>query len=563
MTYDSRGLLTSLVAAVGTAIQTTTSFTYDARGNLLTTTNPKGDLTTLTYNSAGNVSTSMDAENRVTQFSYDTHNRLIAVLDTDLNTTQYGYDPKGNLTQVRDAKNQVTTFTYDGLDRVVTATNPLGLTESFTYDSNGNLTAKINRTGQTISFNYDALNRLTSKVRPATSGESGNQSTVFNYDAVGNLLSISNPTASVNNQYDAANRLISSSSNSESVLSSSLVQINSDTTISASNFQFDGKSLQINGRTVTVDGTHTFANIFLFNGAVLRHSPTTAITAGKLDITVTGTLQIDLTSRIDGTGLGFLAAGRTGNPFPNNGMTVGFQQGSGPLSGGSYGGVGGAGSNSIANVVYGDFRNPNEQGSGGGAVGSPGGNGGGLIRIVAQSLVLSGSIRANAGVTDPGGSSSGGSGGAIRIDVGMISGTGTINANGTPGAGTVGGGGSGGRIAIYYQNATGFNFGNVTAFGSTGPNTTNAGAGTIYLQGPARETGELIVDNNNITTPSLSTPILGASSSTLTLTHFRVRRGARAKLDSPLSAMGTLEVFNNAEFAVRNPVTTNSASLSS
>jgi RHS repeat-associated protein len=561
MTYDTRGLLLSVTSAVGTPVQNTTSFTYDARGNLLTTTNPKGDVTTLAYDSAGNVSKSTDAENRVMQFTYDLRNRLITVLDADLNTTQYGYDPKGNLTQVRDAKNQLTTFVYDGLDRLASATNPLGLTETFTYDGNGNLTSTTNRNGQTIAFNYDALNRLTSKTRPPTSMEAGNQSTTFSYDSVGNVTSITNPTVGVLNQYDAANRLISSTSTTESVLSGTIVPINVDTTIGANNSQFEGKTVQVNGRILTVDGTHTFANLLLVNGAVLRHSPTTSNTIGKLDITVTGAIQIDLTSRIDVTGLGFLAAGRSGNPFPQNGMTLGFQKGSGDLSGGSYGGVAGTLGSSVPNVVYGDFRNPNEPGSGGGAVGVPGGNGGGLIRIVAQTLSLSGAIRANGRLVDVGGSASGGSGGGIRIDVGTITGSGSITANGSPGGGTSGGGGSGGRIAIYYQNATGFNLGNVSTFGTTGPNATNAGAGTVYLQGPARESGEIIVDNNNLAAPSLSTPILGASTSTLTLTHFRVRRGARAKADSTLNLSGTFEIATSGELAAGNRIVADTTNL--
>ena len=265
------------------------------------------------------------------------------------------------------------------------------MTETFAYDGNGNLSSTTNRNGQTIAFDYDALNRLTNKTRPPTSTESGNQATTFSYDSVGNLTNVNNSTINVLNQYDAANRLISSASTSESALAGTIVPINVDTTITATNSQFDGKTLQINGRTLTVDGSHTFANLLLINGAVLRHSPTTANTLGKLDITVTGTIQIDLTSRIDVSGLGFLAAGRPGN-LTSRGMTLGFQPGSFDLSGGSYGGIGGSGGNSVANAVYGDFRNPNEPGSGGGAVGVPGGNGGGLIRIVAQTLALSGAI---------------------------------------------------------------------------------------------------------------------------------------------------------------------------
>ena len=561
MTYNSRGLLLSVIAAVGTPVQTTTSFTYDSRGNLLTATNPKGDVTALAYDGSGNVITSTDAENRVTQFTYDPRNRLVTVLDADLKTTQYGYDPKGNLSQVRDAKNQITTFTYDGLDRLISATNPLGLTETFVYDGNGNLTSTTNRNGQTIAFNYDALNRLTNKTRPPTSIEAGDQVTTYSYDSVGNLLSVVNPTIGVVNQYDAANRLISTTSSTESALIGTTVPINVDTTISATDSQFEGKTLQVNGRILTVDGSHTFANLILVNGAVLRHSPTTASSGGKLDITVTGAIQVDLTSRIDVTGLGFLAAGRPGN-LTSRGMTVGFQPGSFDLSGGSYGGVGGSGGSSVANPVYGDFRNPNEPGSGGGAVGVPGGNGGGLIRIVAQTLSLNGAIRANGGLVDIGGSASGGSGGGIRIDVGTISGSGSISANGSPGGGTTGGGGSGGRIAIYYQNAAGFNFANVGTFGVSGPNATNGGAGTVYLRGPSRENGELVADNNNTATPSLSTPILGAAASTLALTNFRVRRGARAKLEATLSLAGALEI-TTAEFAAGNRIISDTTTLSS
>jgi YD repeat-containing protein len=558
MTYDARGLLLTVTSAVGTPVETATSFTYDARGNLLTTTNPKGDVTTLAYDNAGNVSSSTDAENRVTQFTYDARNRLITVLDADLKTTQYGYDQKGNLTQVRDAKNQLTTFTYDGLDRLASATNPLGLTETFVYDGNGNLTSTTNRNGQTITFNYDALNRLTTKTRPPTSTEVGNFVTTYGYDSVGNLTGILNPTINVFNQYDAANRLISSLSTTETILSNIVVSINTDTTISANDFQFDGKSIQVNGRTLTVNGAHTFANLTLSNGAVLTHSPTSSTMVGKLDITVNGIIQIDSTSRIDVSARGFLGGGRAGNPFGNNGMTVGFVQGSLGTSGGSYGGLGGGGS---ANAVYGDFRNPNDAGSGGARVNDPAGNGGGLVRIVAAALVLNGSITADGG----GGAfqSGGGSGGGIRVDVGTLSGTGTITANGgsqgiNAFGGGLGNGGGGGRVAVYYQNPTSFDLTRINAFGGAGP---NSGAGTVYLQGPTREAGELIVDNNNGAATSLSTPIPQVTGGSLSLTHLRVRRQAKIRVENVLNLTGTLELSSGSEYVSAGRVNAGTVNL--
>jgi len=549
MTYDARGLLTSVTSAVGTAVQTTTSFTYDASGNLLTTTNPKGDVTTLAYDGAGNVFRSTDAENRVTEFTYDQRNRLTTVLDADLKTTQYGYDAKGNLTQVRDAKNQVTTFAYDARDRLSSATNPLGLTETFTYDANGNLTATTNRNGQTIAFNYDALNRLINKTRPPTSTEVGNQATAFLYDTVGNLTSVSNPSANILNQYDLANRLVSSLSTTEAAASSAVIQINADTTIGANNLQFEGQSIVVNGRTLTVDGAHTFSNLILANGAVLTHSPTTATTVGKLDITVFGTLQVDSTSRIDVTGRGFLGGNQPGNPFGLDAMTAGFQKGATGSSGGGYGGSGGA-RNGVTNAVYGDFRNPNDPGSGAATFGVPTGNGGGLVRIVAQTVQLDGIVKA-----DGGGASEvnagGGSGGGVRIDVGVLRGTGTIKADGGIGGGN-GGAGSGGRVAIYYQDITGFDVTKVTAFGLSGAQL--AAPGTVYLQGPARDAGELIVDNNGGIAANETTPIFTIPAGSLNFSDLKIRRGAGAKVDVLLSVQNGIEISTDSRLSTPDRV---------
>ena len=85
------------------------------------------------------------------------------------------------------------------------------------------------------------------------------------------------------NQYDLANRLISSTSTMEEVLAGTVVQIDVDTLIDEDDNQFEGRTLQVNGKTLTVDGSHTFANLILVNGAVLTHGSTTGTEVGKLD----------------------------------------------------------------------------------------------------------------------------------------------------------------------------------------------------------------------------------------------------------------------------------------
>ena len=176
------------------------------------------------------------------------------------------------------------------------------------------------------------------------------------------------------------------------------------------------------------------------DGSTLGQLPTTADVLTKLALNVEN-LTIDATSGIDVTARGFLGGSQPGNVFGDEGMTVGFQKGSEGRSGGSYGGLGGA-SNGSTNSVYGDFRDPNEPGSGGSSFGNPTGNGGGLVRIVAQTVQLDGMIKADGGVRGSCCSAGGGSGGGIRIDVGTLSGTGQITANGGGGSGGGGGGGA-------------------------------------------------------------------------------------------------------------------------
>jgi hypothetical protein len=210
--------------------------------------------------------------------------------------------------------------------------------------------------------------------------------------------------------------------------------------------------------------------------------------------------------------------------------------------------------------VYDDFRNPNEAGSGGAAAANnaTGGNGGGLVRIIANTLQLNGVIRADGGngVID----ASGGSGGGIRIDAGTLSGTGQISALG--GTGLFGGGGGGGRIAIYYQTLAGFNLANVTAFGGVGGNgRPNGGAGTVYLQGPGRENGELIVDNTNRIAQNDTTPVFAVPSGSLSLTDLRIRRGAKAKIDVLLNVLNGIEISTDSRLVASNQVVASTIQL--
>ena len=248
------------------------------------------------------------------------------------------------------------------------------------------------------------------------------------------------------------------------------------------------RNLIITNGFVQVDRGLSTNALSLLNGSTLTHRQSRVADGPtgvpRLEIEAT-TLTIDATSSIDVTAKGYLENGRGDNTGTSRGRTIGNATGS-SRGGGSYGGRGG----DLSSGVYGDYQDPNYLGSGGGGNNS-GGSGGGLVRITADTLVMDGAIRAVGGLGGAGiGASSGnGSGGGIRIDTRILSGDGVISAEGGEQSGRQGGGG--GRIAIYYQDISGFDTSNISARGGGG----KGGAGTIYLKGTAQANGDLIIDN--------------------------------------------------------------------
>ncbi|OGV43507.1 MAG: hypothetical protein A2X46_13055 [Lentisphaerae bacterium GWF2_57_35] len=278
-------------------------------------------------------------------------------------------------------------------------------------------------------------------------------------------------------------------------------QLSSKITIDADNFSYDNKSILVNATTVTVNGAHSFDNIYLVRGAKLTHSACTTNNEYFMDLTIANELFIDVECAIDVSSNGY-RRGRTLGNLVNTNL--------GEYTGGSYGGFGGKGlANGLRSPVYGDFRYPNELGSGA-ATNVAGGSGGGLARIAAAQVNVDGRIVANGGNYDVYSNSGGGSGGGLYICTELLSGQGTISANGGAagyGSPFMGGGGGGGRIAVYYTTNRNFDLETqVTAYGGFGRITDGGGgAGTIYLK-QLDQPGELIVNSFNISTNGL-TPI--------------------------------------------------------
>ena len=198
----------------------------------------------------------------------------------------------------------------------------------------------------------------------------------------------------------------------------------------------------------------------------------------------------------------------------------------GQAGAGSYGGIGGFNTNG-ASSVYGSFTQPVDFGSGGGYWRDYdiGGDGGGAVRIHAAQIQIDGVIFANGQ-----GIYANGSGGSIYITTGVLSGNGTIRGNGGDQGMNRGGGG---RVAIYYDDKSGFG-GSVQARGGIYTNINGTinqgfgkggGAGTVYWKKNSDAFGDLIIDNGGVETTGWSTPLF--SQGILRLNSWTISGNAR------------------------------------
>jgi RHS repeat-associated protein len=233
--------LTQVIRAAGTADGATTSLSYNALGQVVTSTDPNGHTTRLTYRtSAGPAELrssrlasdgqSLDARSRgfvsdlgeietprgvetqtaddfATIYSYTEdaqsadydRGNVVSVRDGAGGVRQFAYDPAtGNVTQETDEVQNVTKYQeYDATGQPKTVIDPRNKTWRYTYDSAGDpLTIADPRADGTCAGNayttrvdYDAFDRVVRMVVPKDSSQCIDVTRTEKFDSNGNVRS--------------------------------------------------------------------------------------------------------------------------------------------------------------------------------------------------------------------------------------------------------------------------------------------------------------------------------------------------------------------------------------
>ncbi|MEM8875591.1 MAG: RHS repeat-associated core domain-containing protein [Planctomycetota bacterium] len=248
--YDARGNLASIVDARDNR----TLFAYDDLDRVTHTVNALGakqadsdgdglinntsqgaldglDHTVKTkYDARGNVIESTDPNDNTTQSFYDFANRLIETTtsdpDGDLSsgagalTTKFVYDDNGNLTQVLvepDGNVAVTVTEYDRLNRAIKVTQPdpdgsgnqASPEVESVFDALGRLIRTIDPNDNPTAYEHDKLGRVIAVIDAGDDNHpDGNRYATF-YDAAGQVIATETPLGEISRtEYDRLGRVV-------------------------------------------------------------------------------------------------------------------------------------------------------------------------------------------------------------------------------------------------------------------------------------------------------------------------------------------------------------------
>ena len=168
--------------------------TYDAMGNLLSTTDKEGHTTTSkTYDAAGRVISTTDQRGNTTTYEYDAVGNKIAQTDPLGNKTTYTYDPQGNLLSVTDALGHTTRYEYNALNQRVKTIYPDGSITTQSMNISGLPASKTDEAGHTTQYGYDTNATTLPKLSGVTLPNGA--TTTYTYDAQGHKITQSDALA--------------------------------------------------------------------------------------------------------------------------------------------------------------------------------------------------------------------------------------------------------------------------------------------------------------------------------------------------------------------------------
>jgi RHS repeat-associated protein len=250
--YDSVGEVVGTVAPppAGQTANATTSTSYDANGNVITSTDANLVVTTNTYNPLDKlISSSVSGGSSNSTNYYDANGNVVATTTADGNPYSSS-DPTGCNPVTTSTCTYTTYNTYNSSNELTASAAPNGQTTTYWYDLHGNKLAMTGPAGNPVTCNpttsttpcadsvtyvYNTLNQLTcmgqvnSANNTCASPGSGAGITTYTYTQDGQRATMVDGTGTTHYYYDSSDRLTSVTNGAGAAVTYAYGQ-NSDTT---------------------------------------------------------------------------------------------------------------------------------------------------------------------------------------------------------------------------------------------------------------------------------------------------------------------------------------------
>ena len=187
---------------------------YDAITGVMTITSPENRTVSYNYNPQTNLLDSLEVQGLLpSSYTYDSRGRVLTTTRGSRTQTNY-YDDligRGQISDTEAGDGKVTSFTYDPVGRVDTVTYPDFSVVDNDYDNNGNITNVNIPSLQDYGFTFNGVNNVSIESTPAL------EQTQYLYDNEKNLTDIILPSAAVIH-HDYVNGLIDQTTTPEGTI---------------------------------------------------------------------------------------------------------------------------------------------------------------------------------------------------------------------------------------------------------------------------------------------------------------------------------------------------------
>jgi len=184
-TVDAHGRVTQITRTGKNGTSTVVmQRSFNAQNLLHTLTDARGVTTTFNYNASGDLTSTSNTRGFQTWYSqYDAHGRAGRIDRSDGTVITRSFDALGRM-QWRNVNGRQTTFAYDNAGRLTRTTKADGTWRQRNYNAAGLLASITNQNGESTVFNRDATGAVTGASSYSASGQLVSQK-LAQYDALG------------------------------------------------------------------------------------------------------------------------------------------------------------------------------------------------------------------------------------------------------------------------------------------------------------------------------------------------------------------------------------------